>query len=140
MGYVRILSVSAPAGRMTKSGVLDDCEAQRKPSSVKAQRNQLSFYPRVLCSLSISLLSHTHSCVSLVTRSLSCSVSPPHFDVDSSVSVCFHVLLSVCMNISRYESTSSQTLSDSCHTGWPPLFQPVKMADTQVDEVCCLPA
>ncbi len=36
---------------------------------------------------------------------------------------CVLSCVSVCMNIPRYECTSSKSLSDSCLNGWPPLFQ-----------------
>lgn len=48
-----------PLSRHQRSEISDDCEAERK-HSVKAERNQLLFFPRVLCYLSI-----THTAVYL---------------------------------------------------------------------------
>ncbi len=38
MGLWDMTSVSAPAGKVTKSEISDDCEAERKPNSVKAKK------------------------------------------------------------------------------------------------------
>lgn len=86
----------------------------------QCQSCQISFYffPRVLCYLSIT---HTQLCISRHPIAVMFCVATSFWR--RFICECVLSCVSVCMNIPRYECTSSKSLSDSCHNGWLPLFQ-----------------